>query len=205
MAPNNKTNKTQTLDEDAQQMLTESFNSQQQWKQKGEIQFKPPNSLVAGRIVIELFPKESPKTVENFKALCTGEKGNSKLNKEKKLHYKGCPFHRIIKGFMCQGGDLLYGDGRGGESIFGKKFNDEKGGLALHHGKGFVSMANSGKNSNTSQFFITFADRPTLDKKHTVFGKVIDGFEVLQEIEDRAASDDGTPLLPVKIHDCGIL
>ena len=106
---------------------------------------------------------------------------------------------------MCQGGDIIYGDGRGGESIFGKKFADEKGGLTREHARGVVSMANSGKNSNTSQFFFTFKSCPQLNKKHCVFGSILEGLEVLDQIEQRAASADGVPRVPVTIADCGTL
>ncbi|GMI98746.1 hypothetical protein HRI_003543900 [Hibiscus trionum] len=152
------------------------------------------------KIVIELFADAVPKTAENFRALCTGEKGIGKST-GKPLHYKGTFFHRIIKGFMAQGGDFSMGNGTGGESIYGGKFADENFKLA-HDGPGFLSMANSGPSTNGSQFFITFKRQPHLDGKHVVFGKVIKGMDVLKKIE-QVGTGDGKPTQPVKISDCG--
>ncbi|XP_016724724.1 peptidyl-prolyl cis-trans isomerase CYP63 isoform X2 [Gossypium hirsutum] len=152
------------------------------------------------RIIIELFADVVPKTAENFRALCTGEKGIGKST-GKPLHYKGTFFHRIIKGFMAQGGDFSKGNGTGGESIYGGKFADENFKLT-HDGPGVLSMANSGPNTNGSQFFITFKRQPHLDGKHVVFGKVIKGVEVLKKIE-LVGTSDGKPVQPVKISDCG--
>ena len=153
----------------------------------------------AGRIVIELYG-DVPKTAENFRALCTGEKGTSKNDHSTHLHFKNSFFHRIIPEFMAQGGDFTKGNGTGGESIYGGKFPDEnfKHG---HTGRGDLSMANAGPNTNGSQFFITFIATKWLDNKHVVFGKVIQGMEVLDKIE-AVGSHDGTPKKPVKIIDC---
>jgi cyclophilin family peptidyl-prolyl cis-trans isomerase len=155
----------------------------------------------AGRIVFELYADTSPRTAENFRSLCTGERGNSPSSGHK-LHYKGCPFHRIISGFMAQGGDTTKGDGTGGESIFGGKFDDENF-LRRHDSAGLLSMANAGPNTNGSQFFITFRDTPHLDGRHVVFGKVIQGMELVTLMEMVATDASDCPRSPVIIADCG--
>ncbi|XP_047983322.1 peptidyl-prolyl cis-trans isomerase CYP19-3-like [Salvia hispanica] len=153
----------------------------------------------AGRVVMELFADTTPKTAENFRALCTGEKGIGSCGKP--LHFKGSTFHRIIPEFMCQGGDFTRGNGTGGESIYGAKFADEN--FTLKHTKpGLLSMANAGKNTNGSQFFITTATTSWLDGKHVVFGEVVDGYNVVEEME-KVGSDAGTPSSTVLIEDCG--
>ncbi|CAH9111637.1 unnamed protein product [Cuscuta epithymum] len=152
------------------------------------------------RIVMELFSDIVPRTAENFRALCTGEKGVG-VSTGKPLHYKGCIFHRIIKGFMAQGGDFSKGNGTGGESIYGGKFADEN--FKLDHSEaGLLSMANSGPNTNGSQFFILFKRQPHLDGKHVVFGKVVKGMDILRKMEQVGASDGKSSAL-VKIIDCG--
>ncbi|XAR53575.1 Peptidylprolyl isomerase [Bertholletia excelsa] len=155
--------------------------------------------MKAGRVVMELFADVTPKTAENFRALCTGEKGIGRSGKP--LHYKGSTFHRIIPQFMCQGGDFTRGNGTGGESIYGLKFEDENFKLR-HTGAGVLSMANAGRNTNGSQFFICTEKTPWLDGRHVVFGKVVDGYSVVKEIE-KVGSDDGQTMETVLIEDCG--
>jgi peptidylprolyl isomerase len=155
----------------------------------------------AGRITFELFADVVPKTAENFRALCTGEKGMGKAGKP--LHYKGSRFHRIIKQFMCQGGDFTRGNGTGGESIYGEKFADENF-KQKHTTPGLLSMANAGPGTNGSQFFITTAVTSWLDGKHVVFGKVTDGMKVVTAME-AVGSGSGSTTADVAIADCGEL
>ena len=154
----------------------------------------------AGRIEMQLFAN-TPKTSENFRALCTGEKGTGKSGKP--LHYKGCVFHRVITNFMAQGGDFTKGNGTGGESIYGMKFEDENF-KNKHTGAGILSMANAGPGTNGSQFFICFDAFPHLDGKHVVFGQVSSGMETLQAMHD-VSSNSGKTTVPVVIADCGQL
>ncbi len=155
----------------------------------------------AGRIVFELFADVTPRTAENFRALCTGEKGVGQSGKP--MHYKGSSFHRIIQRFMCQGGDFTRGNGTGGESIYGEKFKDEN--FQLKHDRPFLlSMANAGAHTNGSQFFITTVPTPHLDGKHVVFGEVVEGSDVVKKME-AAGSSSGSTKQPVVIADSGQL
>ncbi|XP_031588327.2 NK-tumor recognition protein isoform X2 [Oreochromis aureus] len=156
-----------------------------------------------GRIVFQLFSDICPKTSKNFLCLCTGERGTGKVTR-KKLCYKGSTFHRVVKNFMIQGGDFTEGNGRGGESIYGGYFEDEN--FTLKHDRAFLlSMANRGKDTNGSQFFITTKMAPHLDGVHVVFGLVISGFEVIKKIEGLKTDSASRPYADVRVVDCGQL
>jgi peptidylprolyl isomerase len=154
-----------------------------------------------GRITFELFNDKLPLTCDNFRSLCTGEKGKCRTMPGRELCFRGCVFHRIIPSFLVQGGDIIYGNGTGGESIYGGRFPDE-GFPEGHSAPGALSMANAGPDTNSSQFFITVVKAQWLDGKHVVFGRVAEGMDVVRAIE-HCGTKQGQPTKVCKIVDCG--
>ncbi|XP_028903513.2 probable inactive peptidyl-prolyl cis-trans isomerase-like 6 isoform X4 [Ornithorhynchus anatinus] len=154
-----------------------------------------------GRLVFELFSSECPKTCTNFQTLCTGSAGISPSGV--RLHYKDSAFHRLVKNGWLQGGDITSGKGDGGESIYGPTFEDENFSVS-HKRRGTLGMANKGRHSNGSQFYITLQPAPYLDRKYVAFGQLIEGTEVLQKLEEVATCNE-RPVVDCKIMDCGVL
>jgi cyclophilin family peptidyl-prolyl cis-trans isomerase len=150
---------------------------------------------IIGKIIIKLYEEHVPYTCKNFKTLC--------MNREN-LAYRGSPFHRIIKDFMIQGGDFTRGDGTGGVSIYGERFQDENF-IFKHNRPYLLSMANSGPDTNGSQFFITTVETPHLDNKHVIFGEVINGFEIIDYLNNIKTDENDRPLQNIFINDCGVL
>ncbi len=157
------------------------------------------NDIYEGRIKFQLFDDETPKTCKNFRYLCS----MYLLNKDRPS-YLNCDFHRVIKDFMLQGGDITNGDGTGGYSIYGERFEDENFDLT-HNQPGLLSMANAGPNTNGSQFFITTKPTPWLDNKHVVFGIVISGFDIVKKIENLETDKNDRPVYKVTITGCGLM
>ena len=182
------------------------YNSDFSWNTKGGCLVEPQPVT---RMIFQMFTDDSPLATENFIALCTGSKGISKASNVK-LQYEGCKMHRYVPNFMIQGGDFIFNNGTGGESIWTKKFKDDVKGLKLKHNKrGILSMGNSGKNSNSSQFFVTLgASAPQCDKKHVVFGEMKHGFDTLDYIEEilqqHGSNSNEEPGVPLVITSCGM-
>ena len=181
--------------------LPELYASDFAWAGRGRLELSP---APAERVVFELFAKEAPTCVANFAALCTGAKGKAK-GSGLPLHYKGSALHRVVKGFMVQGGDFTHGNGAGGESIWGAPFKDDKDALRLRvDAPGLLAMSNTGKNSNGSQWFVTLAPAPKLTGKHCVFGRVVEGWGVIAAVGELECEGE-RPLKEVRIVDCGLL
>ncbi|KAJ3363083.1 hypothetical protein GGF31_001258 [Allomyces arbusculus] len=196
------------LTDEQQELLLSVWDGEREFSAKGAPRLQIPTPLVLGRVVVQLYDrKDAPKAYDNIVALCTGSKGMSKAVKTAALHYKDVPMHRIVSGFVAQGGDVTRKDGSGGDSIYNGKFNDEKGGLRKGWKRGTLAMANSGKNSNTSQFFFCLSDDAVkyakLEGKHVVLGETVEGLDVLTAL-DALGSASGTPTTKVWISDCGV-
>lgn len=159
------------------------------------------NNIPQGKIIIELFDNEVPKTCMNFRYLCMHNLLNSN---NKTPSYQGCIFHRVIKDFMIQSGDFINMDGTGGSSIYGDSFEDENFDL-LHNQPGLLSMANKGPDTNSSQFFILTKEAPWLDNKHVVFGIILSGFNIVQNIENIDVDENDKPLYKCEITNCGLI
>jgi cyclophilin family peptidyl-prolyl cis-trans isomerase len=197
-------------------LLASAYAADPAWASRGPLALTPPPPLIAGTLVIEVAADAAPRAAANFVALCDGSAGTSKDGA--RLHYAGVAFHRIVSGFVAQGGDVAFGRGdpldarkvgSGSASIYGGKFKDEPGGLKLRHGRGVVGMANSGKHGNGCQFYVCLGDGPSVracDGKHVVVGRVMeDEGGVLDRIEAEAASADGTPRVRVAVVESGVV
>lgn len=192
-------------------LLLEAYAADPAWVAKGPAVATRPPPLVAGRLTIECNDDAAPRAVANFVALCAGDRGDTKNGVA--LSYRGVPFHRIVSGFVAQGGDVAHGRdpvkaGSGTVSIYGGKFKDEPGGLKIKHSAGTVGMANSGRHGNASQFYIALGDPAAtcLDGKHVVIGHVVsDPGSVLARVDAEAASATGAPRARVAVGDCGVL
>ena len=179
--------------------LSELYAADHAWSTRGRIELSP---APCERVVVELFAKEAPNCVTNFLALCTGSKGKAK-GSGLPLHYRGSVIHRVVAGQFIQGGDFTHGNGAGGESVWGAPFKDEKESLKIKiDAPGLLCMSNTGKHANSSQFFITLAPLPKLTGKHCVFGRVVEGFGVLEAV-GRLPADGERPLKQVIIAECG--
>ncbi|KAI8920855.1 cyclophilin [Powellomyces hirtus] len=199
----------ENLEEWQRDMVSELHEADPIWSAKGKLRLTPPPTPPGGRLVFQLHTKACPKTTLNFTSLCTGASGLSKTTK-KPLHFARTPIHRIVKGYIAQGGDITRHDGSGGDSIFSGAFNDEKEGLktGFAKGRGVLAMANSGKNSNTSQWFVTLTDNADqlkkMEGKYVVFGELVEGFEVLDALNN-VGTDSGNPNTPVLVWESGVL
>ncbi|KAJ3161118.1 hypothetical protein HDU86_007740 [Geranomyces michiganensis] len=198
------------LEDWQKEMILESHAADPTWSAKGKIQLDPPADPRGGRLLFELDVDGCPKTTANFASLCTGAAGFSKTAKTKPLHFKQTPVHRIISNYIAQGGDVTRGDGSGGDSIYSSTFKDEPAGIktGFARGRGVLAMANSGKHSNTSQWFVTLTDDKTqlkkMEGKYVVFGHLIEGANVLDAL-NAVGSESGTPSEQVLVWDSGVL
>lgn len=205
-----------SLSDDDKEMVADAYAADPAWATQGPLALTPPPPLIAGRLVIEVDDAAAPRAAANFVSLCTGVAGTSKDGA--RLHYAGTAFHRIVSGFVAQGGDCVFGRsdpldarkvGSGAVSSYGGKFKDEPGGLKLRHARGTVGMANSGKHGNACQFYVCLSDGPSVkacDGKHVVVGRVVeDEGGVLDRIETEAASADGVPRVRVAVVESGVV
>ncbi|KAI8585415.1 cyclophilin [Geranomyces variabilis] len=196
------------LEDWQKEMVSDLYAADPAWSAK--IQLDPLAAPRGGRLIFELDIESCPKATANFASLCTGAAGYSKHAKTKPLHFKHTPLHRIIRNYIAQGSDITRGDGSGGDSIYSGAFKDEPAGLKTGFacGRGVLAMANSGKHSNTSQWFVTLTDDKTqlkkMEGKYVVFGHLIEGFDVLDGL-NAVGSESGTPTEQVQVWDCGVL